>query len=163
MLLLFAGSLILGFFINGLQKSPLPLVYSSPKARLSSTIKYMIANAVTSGQTLDPDVKLDEMRAISSATSGIIVDARPEVFYKIGHIPSALSLPRDDFEDHYLDLEFKLSSLKEKMIVVYCSGSDCQDSQLVADSLLALGYKHVRVFRGGWEEWESAHYPAEKE
>ena len=163
-LLVFTGSVASGLVINDFQSVPLPLVYVSPKDRLNGTVAAMGSNPETSvGQKLDSDVTLDEMSSMSLAASVTILDARPEIFYRVGHIPSALSLPRDEFQDHYHALESKLSPLKEKVVVVYCSGNDCQDSQLVADALLALGYKHVRVFRGGWDQWESAHYPKEKE
>jgi rhodanese-related sulfurtransferase len=106
--------------------------------------------------SLEGDVSLDEMKSISASRAALILDARPEIFYRLGHIPSALSLPRDDFEQQYRARQSLLQSHRDQVLVVYCSGGDCHDSQMVADALERLGYPHVRVFRGGWSDWQGA-------
>jgi rhodanese-related sulfurtransferase len=41
-------------------------------------------------------------------------------------------------------------------IVVYCSGPTCPQSRAVAEKLLALGYRDVRLFEGGLEAWKAS-------
>lgn len=154
--LLLTGSFLFGLVVNNLQDSLLPLVYVSTKARLDAVVVKLRADAPSAiSPKFDGDVTLEEMKQISSGHSAIIIDARPKIFYDRSHIPSALSLPRDDFEIHYKNLKSTLASFRDNAIIVYCSSSDCQDSQLVAEALQKLGFSRVRVFRGGWDEWET--------
>jgi rhodanese-related sulfurtransferase len=160
--LLFTGCLLGGLVANEIRLAPLPLVYSSPESRLNQTVEHLGATTSPSS-ALEGDVKREEMQKISSNRLALILDARPEIFYRLGHIPSALSLPRDDFEKSYGALQSTLVSYRDKPLVVYCSSTECHDSQMVADALQKLGYEHVRLFRGGWSEWENASLPEEKE
>lgn len=160
--LLLTGCLISSLVINEMRPTPLSLVYSSPESRLNQTVA-QLGSSSTALVASDEDIDRDEMQKISLNHAALIFDARPEIFYRLGHIPSALSLPRDDFEKHYQILQWTLQSHRNKPLVVYCSSSDCHDSQTVADALLKLGYLHIRLFRGGWSDWENANLPEEKE
>ena len=154
----FIGALV----INEMRSTPLTLVYLSPESRINHTVE-QLGSPETASDGLDGDVSRDEMRIISLNHAALILDARPEIFYKLSHIPSALSLPRDDFEKQYLALQSTLQSHRGVPLVIYCSDSDCHDSQMVADALQKLGYPHVRLYRGGWGDWEAADLPEEKE
>lgn len=160
--LLLTGCLLGGLVLNEMRPAPLSLVYSSPQSRLDHSVEHLRPDG-NSAVALDGDVAREEMRKLSDERAAIILDARPEIFYRLGHIPSALSLPRDDFEKRYQALQGTLKPYRGDPLVVYCSSTDCHDSQMVADALQKLGYAHVRVFRGGWSEWESANLPEEKE
>lgn len=156
--LLLTGCVALGLIVNQYRKFSLPLVYSSPEARLNSAVTSIDAKS-SSDASLGADVDKKEMRRISTDNSALILDARSKTFFELGHIPSALSLPRDDFEKSYQNLQKTLSSYWSKPIVVYCSDSGCHDSQLVGEALHKLGYQDVRLFRGGWDEWIGANLP----
>lgn len=158
--LLLAGSLALGLIVNECRKTPLPLVYLSPEARLNSLIEDTDASTL-SEVALGADVDEKEMRKIITSHSALILDARPHASYAYGHIPSAMSLPRDDFIKSYQILQKTLSSYWNKTIVVYCSNRGCPDSRLVGEALRKLGYKDVRLYRGGWNEWIDAELPAQ--
>jgi len=86
------------------------------------------------------------------------VDARDEADYLAGHITYSINIPFDDFDNHKQKLEF-LS--KEKPMVIYCGGTDCDLSILLGNLLFEQGYKQVYVFFGGWFDWLSANYPVE--
>jgi rhodanese-related sulfurtransferase len=111
---------------------------------------------------LGGDVSQEEMWKISQNKSALIVDARPNVFYQLSHIPGAVSLPRDDFEAQYKLLGEKLEPYKIKLVIVYCAELDCHDSQMVGDALTQLGFRYVRLYRLGWSDWEQAGLPQEK-
>lgn len=151
-----------GLVLNEARPQPLPLAYSPPAARLNSTVGRLAAEDGTP-LTRKGDVDLAQMRKISAGHTALILDARPEIFYRIGHIPAALSLPRDDFEHRYPLIEPVLRAHRGQTIIVYCSGRNCDDSQLVGDALAHLGYADVRLFRGGWSDWEEGGLPEEKE
>jgi len=84
------------------------------------------------------------------------VDARDESDYLAGHITNSINIPFDDFDNHQQKLE-QLS--KEKPLVIYCAGTDCDLSILLGNLLFEKGYKQVYVFFGGWMEWLNADYP----
>jgi rhodanese-related sulfurtransferase len=160
--LLLAGCFVGGLVVNEVRPTPLSLVYSSPESRLNQTVEHL-GSSPTAPISLDRDVGVDEMQKISSNHTALILDARPESFYRLGHIPSALSLPRGDFENQYQILQATLQSHRDMPLVVYCASIYCHDSQRVADALQKLGYRHVRLFRGGWRDWENASLQEEKE
>jgi 3-mercaptopyruvate sulfurtransferase SseA len=162
MWVLLTGCLLAGIILNETRARPLPLVYSTPQARMEQVVEKLRA-AETPSVRQDGDVDLAEMQTIVSNRAALILDARPEIFYRLGHIPSALSLPRDDFEDQYHSLAQLLGTHRDQVLVVYCSGNDCTDSQMVGNALEHLGYPHVRLFRGGWSEWQGGNLPEEKE
>jgi rhodanese-related sulfurtransferase len=158
---LLIGCLAAGVILNEIRPQPLPLLYSPPAARLDQAVE-RLGEGKPFPLSKAGDVSLDEMQKIISAQAALVLDARPEVFYRVGHIPSAFSLPRDDFENGYGSLSHVLEPNRQQVLVVYCSGTDCHDSQAVGDALRRLGYAHVRVFRGGWAEWEVENLPEEK-
>lgn len=83
----------------------------------------------------------------------VILDARPEIFHRLGHVPGALTLPRDDFENGYLMLKKRLESDLTQQIIVYCGDASCADASLVKKGLNSLGYGNVAIFTGGWRAW----------
>lgn len=103
-------------------------------------------------------VTLDQ--AYKLFNSGVLfIDARDEADYVLGHISNSINIPFDDFDNHKQKLE-KLSI--EKPMVVYCAGTDCDLSHLLANLLFEKGYKQVYVFFGGWNEWIEANYSIDK-
>ena len=77
-------------------------------------------------------------------------------FVQPGHVPAAISLPREDFEIFYAKLKEQLEQNKSQPIVIYCSSESCEDSQMVKNALKQLGYSNVALFKGGWTEWDNA-------
>ena len=156
--ILVAGSLGIGLTINGLRSRPLPLVYASPQQRLGEMVARMPAEPSPAGWR---NISLGELEELVSAHRGRSIDARPEALYRSGHVPGALNIPRDDFERAYSVARAALEPAKERPVVVYCSEADCQDSELVAGTLGRLGYRHLYVYKEGWEEWSRAGLPQE--
>jgi len=151
-----------GLILNEMRPKPLDLVYVPPHARLGQSVARLGASASVT-TVPDGDVARDELERLVADRGALILDARPEVFYRIGHIPTALSLARDDFDVRYPVLKASLQVWGSLPLIVYCSSSECDDSRMVADALHKLGYMHVRVFRGGWYDWTGANLPQEKE
>jgi rhodanese-related sulfurtransferase len=88
----------------------------------------------------------------------IFIDARDEADFLVGHITNSINIPFEDFDNHKQKLEL-LS--KEKPMVIYCAGTDCDLSILLGNLLFEQGYKQVYIFFGGWNEWLIAKYPVE--
>ncbi|MCC6158332.1 MAG: rhodanese-like domain-containing protein [Deltaproteobacteria bacterium] len=89
----------------------------------------------------------------------VFIDARSEHEFTAGHIAGAHHLYYADFEAKGTELLAKLPF--DKTIVTYCSGEDCNASDILARHLLDFGFERVRVFFGGWPAWQAAGYPAE--
>ena len=75
--------------------------------------------------------------------------------YRARHIPGSLrvSTPEEGLE--VLD--------PDDEIVLYDSGPACPASRMACRFLKAQGYRRVRRYASGLEEWESAGYPLEGE
>ena len=89
----------------------------------------------------------------------IFLDAREAADYELKHIKGALSLPVSHFELYYPKMKKMFS--KDAEIIVYCAGEECGASLHLAEELIALSYKNIKVFLGGWVEWNKAGHPAE--
>ena len=145
-------SLLIGFGMNRMRTLPLSLIYQSPEQRLSTELAQLVAAPPMQLNSSD-SIGFNKFRTIFQNGSALIVDARDKTFYDQGHIPGALSLPRDEFASSYKALRSTLDQHRDQPIIVYCSGGDCHDSRLVAGALLSLGYNQVQVFTDGWQGW----------
>jgi len=156
----------LGLTLNQFRDKPLPLVYESKELRMEKAVANLSAGSAAT-PTPAPHVKLsatvtlEQLQQFLSEKRGFVFDGRPEIFHHLGHIPGAESLPRDDFENAYKTFQAKLEQDRSQPIIVYCSGTSCEDSTLVQKSLQALGYTNVAVFPGGWSEWQDKGLPTE--
>ncbi len=84
----------------------------------------------------------------------IFLDARLPADFKAGHIKGAINFPYEEFEQYSSQVIPKLPANKE--IIIYCDGGECESSLLLSRELRDLGYKNVKVFFGGWAEWQKA-------
>jgi len=155
----------IGLTINQLRDKPLGLVYESKELRLEHAVSHLTAEsppqAAKSHLQLPEIVTMEELQEFMEKKRGRVFDARPEIFHRLGHIPGAFSLPREDFENAYKTFQGELEADRAQPLVVYCSSSSCEDSTLVQKSLRALGYTNVAVFSGGWSEWQEKGMPEE--
>jgi hydroxyacylglutathione hydrolase len=106
------------------------------------------------------DIGLGEAWALCNQGKAVFVDARSPEEYRAGHIPGALLLTLDDFEETVATWRNLIPS--ETLLIAYCSGEGCESSREVAALLAEEGYTRVKVFFGGWEHWTGAGYPVEK-
>ncbi len=87
----------------------------------------------------------------------ILFDARPAFFYALGHIPEAISMPKDGGEaaiDKH-EAQIKSALAAGKTVVVYCTNLLCPDARAVAIRLNDRGY-NASTLTGGWESWKEA-------
>lgn len=90
----------------------------------------------------------------------LFVDVRSRDLYSEGRIPGAVSLPVGEFEA--LAAGFEADVPRDKPIVTYCSGRQCQDSHTVAQWLMERGFMNVVVFIDGFPGWMAHGYPVEE-
>lgn len=165
LLLMATISLCLGLLVNQFRDKPLPLVYQSKEERLQNSVQKLIE---TRSMEQQPPVELSEMLSLEEFADfvetkhGIVLDARPEIFHRLGHVPGALNLPRDDFENAYPSVRGQLEANFSQPIVIYCASSTCEDAELVKKALTALGFTRLMIFQGGWAGWEKAGKPVQE-
>ncbi len=87
----------------------------------------------------------------------IFVDARYPEDYETGHIPGAVLLPFEMYDDYWPGVEPRLP--KNKRIVTYCSGEECELSLFLARLLRDNGYTDVAIFYGGALKWQEHQMP----
>lgn len=103
----------------------------------------------------------EEVARLLSAPGQIAIDARPRVFFDLGHLPGAWSLSREQFDQDFRGLEANLRN-SENTYIVYCSDLDCEDGAVVARELQKRGLPSVRLFAGGIAEWEAAGFQLQR-
>jgi len=107
-------------------------------------------------------ISLTELFTLQQSDQAIIFDARPRFFYNLGHIPGAISLPKDGSEAliHERGDEIKAALAAKKTIVVYCTNFTCPDARTVAIHLSSFGYPSSTLATG-WDGWKEAGLPTE--
>ena len=96
-------------------------------------------------------VTVDQAKAWGDTV--IWVDARPDDEFARDHIPNAIPLNEDRWNE--LLPQFLSSWSSDKKIVVYCSAESCNLAKEVAKRLREEAQlpNDIRVLQGGWEEW----------
>jgi len=80
------------------------------------------------------------------------VDARPAEEFEHDHIPGAILLNEDNWNE--LLPQFLEQWSPDKRVVVYCSAQSCNAAAEVARRLRQeAGLNNIFVLQGGWEEW----------
>jgi len=108
-----------------------------------------------------PYISIGEAADFFNTPGVLFVDARDEWDYNQGHIKGAVSLPFETDDETILE-RFIARTPKDKQIVVYCNGADCDLSLYMGRTLAAEGYTGVHIFFGGWTDWQLQHLPIEK-
>jgi rhodanese-related sulfurtransferase len=150
-----AGIIILGSAIgltyNAISPSGITLKGNwSPKVTSDSLV---VPYGYMEGE--DPTaISLDYAQMKFQSKNTIFLDARYPEDYRTGRIKGAINLPYEEFEEHAPRVLPNLP--KDEEIIAYCDGTECETSLLLARELIELGYKDVKVFFGGWQEWRDA-------
>ncbi len=167
-------AVVIGITANLVRKKPIPWIAVKPKVTF-------VGDPIgdTTAQTPEENTRIDtsfvessnfseEIRGITlnqvyniyQKQPSIIIDARQPEDYSAGHIVTAINIPYDRVAEP--EYAAKLSTIAvDKVIIVYCDGTECDASKHLAAKLKEQGYKHVFVFVGGWIDWLEAGYPIE--
>jgi rhodanese-related sulfurtransferase len=105
-------------------------------------------------------VDRDTVKILMRDKNVLVVDARPDNAYVRGRIPGAINFPEEDFDQRIK--AFKDSVPLDRPLLTYCSGVECQASELLSKELLKAGYKYIRWYQGGWYDWTQAKERIEK-
>ena len=107
-----------------------------------------------------PAWQSDEVTPDAAAAWGqtvLWVDARPDANFARSHIPGALPLNEDRWDDLLPAVLDRWDT--EHKVVVYCSSLSCQTSRDVAHRLREqVNLPNVFILQGGWEAWQKLHH-----
>lgn len=89
------------------------------------------------------------------STGMVIVDTAAPPVWEDEHIPGAVNFPYNK------NITAPVPLPRDKMLVIYCACKDHEDSTDVARQLSLLGYRNVKVLKGGWFKWVDLKYKTE--
>lgn len=81
--------------------------------------------------------------------------ALSEWAFRAVHIPGTIHADTLEKAGERLD--------RDDQIVVYCANPNCHASIGLYQALVQAGYRNVRRYAGGFEDWEAAGYPLVKQ
>ena len=92
--------------------------------------------------------------ALEKSRSGdaVFIDARSTDHFAKGHIPGAISVPFEQFDEFFPVLVDLIDSGRE--LVVYCSNRECDDALLLAIELQTMGCSNLLLYVDGFEFWQ---------
>jgi rhodanese-related sulfurtransferase len=84
------------------------------------------------------------------------LDARPREQFEAAHIPGALLLNEQDFDNQLFELLETLQT-NSKPVVIYCGSERCDASRKIRAKLLErVPIDDCSVLKGGWPAWQAA-------
>jgi rhodanese-related sulfurtransferase len=106
---------------------------------------------------IEPITREALLAKMDSGEHFVLVDALAPISFAASRLPGAINLPPTLVDDR---APARISDPNTE-IVVYCSGATCDSSVIVGERLLALGYRNVRHYVEGKEDWVAAGLPLE--
>ncbi len=147
-ILLLSISILTAFVFNTLSPHGIAIVGQWEKSK-------GVVSAVSKTISIESSIEILNPKAIEDIVNDetwTIIDARGIDFYNMGHIPRALSFPLVDFDQNISKIIRSIK--KDSKILVYCSSVECEISHMFAERLKQLKYSHVKVFSGGFRQWQ---------
>lgn len=147
------SSLALGLIYNGFSADGITLI--------RKPLKVTLLDRMGNGNNIEglKGLQLSDVINLHSNEDIIFVDARDQWDYSEGHIARAMNIPEFSFDPNS---EIVKSISKDKMIIVYCDGDDCDTSKRLAFEMTKIGFKNVFIYLGGYSEWEQLELPTER-
>jgi rhodanese-related sulfurtransferase len=152
------GLLICGLLLNGCAgngppegaNTPAPAILNAPTPHVKGLMdKFQL-------QTVDyAYMKQAVGNGTRTGAKALLIDARPHAKYLSGTIPSSINIPDTEI-DKYIGQLDKVA--KDKEIVVFCGGWECEKSPIVAGHLKGLGFTNVKLYQAGEPEWAGKNY-----
>ena len=105
-------------------------------------------------QTVDREQLCEQ---IERGDAVVLVDALPPISFAASHLPGAINIPPASVDERAP----RRIPDQESEIVVYCTSPTCEASVAVGRRLQELGYRNVRHYPGGKDEWKAAGLPLE--
>lgn len=97
------------------------------------------------------EINYEMFTRLLNGSEHYLIDARGADKFAQGHISGAVNFYGGEVQSRIPDI---LSNVpRDRVILIYCDGGECELSHHVADVLKQFGYGPVFIFTGGWAEW----------
>jgi rhodanese-related sulfurtransferase len=109
-----------------------------------------------------PFVEIAGSDALWAHGQGVpFLDARRTKVFEEGHVAGArpFAVWESDVDQKVFAFQDEVPS-KDRPVVLYCSGGDCEDSHMLAEKMFGAGFTNVLVYRDGWPDWQKRGGPA---
>jgi rhodanese-related sulfurtransferase len=100
-------------------------------------------------------INAEELAERMQAGEILVLDVRPELEFRAGHIPEARSIPVDELEGRLDELPHDLE------IIAYCRGPYCVFADEAVTLLQKHGYRARRLI-DGLPDWQALNLPVER-
>ena len=111
------------------------------------------ARALLSDAPAGDEIALAAARAYADPI--LWLDARPAADFARDHIPEALPLSLDEWDNRIVDVLARWQP--GTRVIVYCDDRACSTSRTVAEKLRReYQFDDVRILHGGWSAWQKA-------
>ncbi|HEY7125770.1 MAG TPA: metalloregulator ArsR/SmtB family transcription factor [Ktedonobacterales bacterium] len=114
-------------------------------------IDRLVTTYLQDRQSLQPISREELARRLTDGET-IILDVRPQLEYRQGHIAGARSIPVEEVEQRLAELE------PQRQIVAYCRGPYCVFADEAVTMLRAHGFAAQR-YAEGYPDWAAAGLP----
>jgi 3-mercaptopyruvate sulfurtransferase SseA len=148
--IIFFIAVSLALLTNLIRPDSLPLVHPKP-----ASVSFSTKN------NQESIISFQVLKEKFNKPGSILIDTRSPQEFKQGHIPWAINIPSHEFPKKSQEFMKQISFNQE--IITYCGGINCSDANDLAFLIKAKGYKDVKVYSGGWEEWTKNNMSVEKE
>lgn len=101
------------------------------------------------------EITYDQFSRLMASAPYYLIDARGAEKYAEGHIGNAVNFYGAEAQARIPDMLTNVP--RDRVILIYCDGGECELSHHVADVLKQFGYGPIFIFTGGWAEWKSKH------
>jgi rhodanese-related sulfurtransferase len=123
-----------------------PAADAKPAAPAAAAHKFTQWKNIVDYAYVKPHASLPRERSAGA----LVIDSRPTARrYDEGHIPVSISIPDSSF-DKMANL---LPADKNRELIFYCGGFECELSHSSAFKAEKLGYKNIKVYAAGEPDW----------
>jgi rhodanese-related sulfurtransferase len=123
--------------------------------RCMADAREVYSNYIGSADEPSPHIHVEGLRRRLEKGDVVILDVRPVVEFRAGHIPGALSIPLEDLKQHIDSIP------KGRDVVVYCRGPYCMMAREAVRILESHGLRGS-VLEEGILEWRAEGNPVEE-
>jgi len=101
-------------------------------------------------------ITTDALKRLRKGAEGfVLIDVLSKAQFDKDHIPGATNVPIDT-KDFVAGVADKASGSKNRKVVLYCSGPECDASTKGAQLLAANGFTSVIEYEGGMSSWRES-------
>jgi rhodanese-related sulfurtransferase len=114
---------------------------------------------LTSERAGPNEITVRDALALAKENGVIWIDARRRSEFEKGHIPGALLLNLDEWNDLMMPVVNVLGADDpRRTVIIYCDAQKCAASREMRERMLdfGLGDFDIRVLHGGWPAWQAA-------